>query len=47
MDKIIRPFYVFMLCSIDVKWIEMENAAKGTLSNIAGQVGHVWNNIAS
>ena len=32
---------------IDVKWIEMENVAKSTLSNVAGQVGHALNNTAS
>ena len=25
---------------IDLKWIEMENATKATLTNVAGQVGH-------
>jgi uncharacterized membrane protein (Fun14 family) len=32
---------------IDVRWIEMENATKTTLTNVAGQVGHVLNNTAS
>jgi uncharacterized membrane protein (Fun14 family) len=32
---------------IDVKWMEMENATKTTLTNVAGQVGHVLNNTAS
>jgi uncharacterized membrane protein (Fun14 family) len=32
---------------IDVKWIEMENTAKNTLTNVAGQVGHALNNTAS
>jgi uncharacterized membrane protein (Fun14 family) len=32
---------------IDVKWIEMENATKTTLTNVAGQVGHALNNTAS
>jgi uncharacterized membrane protein (Fun14 family) len=29
---------------IDVKWMEMENATKATLTNVAGQVGHALNN---
>jgi uncharacterized membrane protein (Fun14 family) len=32
---------------IDVRWIEMENATKATLTNVAGQVGHALNNTAS
>ena len=32
---------------IDVKWMEMENATKTTLTNVAGQVGHALNNTAS
>ena len=32
---------------IDVKWIEMENATKTTLTNVTGQVGHALNNTAS
>ena len=32
---------------IDVKWMEMENATKVTLTNVAGQVGHALNNTAS
>ncbi len=32
---------------IDVKWVEMENTAKTTLTNVAGQVGHTLNNTAS
>jgi uncharacterized membrane protein (Fun14 family) len=32
---------------IDVRWMEMENAAKGTLTNVAGQAVHVLNNTAS
>ena len=32
---------------IDVKWIELENATKTTLTNVAGQVGHALNNTAS
>jgi uncharacterized membrane protein (Fun14 family) len=32
---------------IDVKWIEIENTAKTTLTNVAGQVGHALNNTAS
>jgi hypothetical protein len=32
---------------IDVKWIEMENATKTTLTNIAGQAVHALNNTAS
>jgi uncharacterized membrane protein (Fun14 family) len=32
---------------IDVKWIEMENATKAALTNIAGQAVHVLNNTAS
>ena len=32
---------------IDVKWVEMENEAKTTLTNAAGQVGHALNNTAS
>jgi uncharacterized membrane protein (Fun14 family) len=31
---------------IDVRWIEMENATRATLSNVAGQVGHALNNTA-
>jgi uncharacterized membrane protein (Fun14 family) len=32
---------------IDVRWMEIENATKTTLTNVAGQVGHVLNNTAS
>jgi hypothetical protein len=32
---------------IDVKWIEMENATRATLTNVAGQVGHALNNTAT
>jgi uncharacterized membrane protein (Fun14 family) len=32
---------------IDVKWIEMENATKVTLTNVAGQVGHALSNTAA
>jgi uncharacterized membrane protein (Fun14 family) len=32
---------------IDVKWIEMENATKTALTNVAGQAIHVLNNTAS
>jgi hypothetical protein len=32
---------------IDIRWIEMENATKATLTNVAGQVGHALNNTAS
>jgi uncharacterized membrane protein (Fun14 family) len=32
---------------IDVKWIEMENATKATLTNVAVQVGHAINNTTS
>jgi uncharacterized membrane protein (Fun14 family) len=32
---------------IDVKWIEMENATKNTLTNVAGQAIHTLNNTAS
>jgi uncharacterized membrane protein (Fun14 family) len=32
---------------IDVKWVEMENAAKATLTNVAGQTVHALNNTAS
>ena len=32
---------------IDVKWIEVENATKATLTSVAGQVGHALNNTAS
>jgi uncharacterized membrane protein (Fun14 family) len=32
---------------LDVKWIQMKNAIKATLTNVAGQVGHALNNIAS
>ena len=32
---------------INVKWVEMENATKATLTNVAGQVGHALNNTAS
>jgi uncharacterized membrane protein (Fun14 family) len=32
---------------IDVKWMEMENTAKTTLTNVAGQVSHALNNTAS
>ena len=32
---------------IDVKWIEMENATKTTLTNVAGQAVHALNNTAS
>jgi uncharacterized membrane protein (Fun14 family) len=32
---------------IDVKWKEMENATKTTLTNVAGQIGHALNNTAS
>ena len=32
---------------VEVKWMEYENATKTTLSNVAGQVGHVLNNTAS
>jgi uncharacterized membrane protein (Fun14 family) len=32
---------------IDVKWMEMENATKTTLTNVAGQAVHVLNNTAS
>jgi uncharacterized membrane protein (Fun14 family) len=32
---------------IDVKWIEMENATKATLTNVAGQVGHALISTAS
>ena len=32
---------------IDVKWMEMENATKATLTNVQGQVGHVLNNTIS
>jgi uncharacterized membrane protein (Fun14 family) len=32
---------------IAVKWMEMENATKTTLTNVAGQVGHALNKTAS
>jgi uncharacterized membrane protein (Fun14 family) len=32
---------------VDVRLVEIENATKGTLTNIAGQVGHALNNTAS
>jgi uncharacterized membrane protein (Fun14 family) len=32
---------------INVKWMEMENATKTTLTNVAGQMGHALNNTAS
>jgi uncharacterized membrane protein (Fun14 family) len=32
---------------INVKWIEMENATKTTLVNVAGQAVHALNNTAS
>ncbi len=32
---------------IDVKWMEMENATKTTLTNVAGQAVHALNNTAS
>jgi uncharacterized membrane protein (Fun14 family) len=32
---------------IDVKWIEMNNATKATLSNVARQTVHALNNTAS
>ena len=32
---------------IDIRWMEMENATKATLTNVAGQVGHALNNTAS
>jgi uncharacterized membrane protein (Fun14 family) len=32
---------------IDVKWMEMENATRSTLTNIAGQAVHALNNTAS
>ena len=32
---------------IDVRWIEMENATRATLTNVAGQLGHALNNTAS
>ena len=32
---------------IDVRWMEMENATKTTLTNVAGQAGHALNNTAS
>jgi uncharacterized membrane protein (Fun14 family) len=32
---------------IDVKWMEMENATKATLTNVAGQAIHALNNTAS
>jgi uncharacterized membrane protein (Fun14 family) len=32
---------------IDIKWVEMENATKTTLTSVAGQVGHALNNTAS
>jgi uncharacterized membrane protein (Fun14 family) len=32
---------------MDVKWMEMENATRATLTNVAGQVGHALNNTAS
>jgi uncharacterized membrane protein (Fun14 family) len=32
---------------INVRWMEMENATKATLTKVAGQVGHALNNTAS
>jgi uncharacterized membrane protein (Fun14 family) len=32
---------------INVKWIEMENATKATLTNVAGQAVHAFNNTAT
>jgi uncharacterized membrane protein (Fun14 family) len=32
---------------IDIKWMEMENATKTTLTNVAGQAVHALNNTAS
>ena len=32
---------------IDVRWMEMENATKTTLTNVAGQAVHALNNTAS
>jgi uncharacterized membrane protein (Fun14 family) len=32
---------------IDVRWMEMENATKTGLTNVAGQIGHALNNTAS
>ncbi len=32
---------------IDVKWIEMENVTKTTMTNVAGQALHAINNAAS
>jgi uncharacterized membrane protein (Fun14 family) len=32
---------------VDVKWMEVENATKTTLTNVAGQTVHALNNTAS
>ena len=32
---------------MDVKWMEMENATKTTLTNVAGQAVHALNNTAN
>jgi uncharacterized membrane protein (Fun14 family) len=32
---------------IDVKWMEMENATRATLTNVAGQAVHALNNTAT
>jgi len=32
---------------IDVKWIAMENATRGTLTSVVGQAVHALNNIAT
>ena len=32
---------------VDVKWVAMENATRSTLTNVAGQAVHAFNNTAS
>ncbi len=32
---------------VDVRWMEIENATKTTLTNVAGQAVHALNNTAS
>jgi uncharacterized membrane protein (Fun14 family) len=32
---------------VDVKWVEMENATRSTLTSVGGQVVHALNNTAS
>jgi uncharacterized membrane protein (Fun14 family) len=44
---VVGLFYLSYRGWMDVKWMEMENATKTTLANVASQTVHALNNTAS